>query len=466
MVFDYPVNSYEIACRHAYRGHSLSCRFNYLDDNKTIAEDMPKDFKIYTKFITELTLGISNLTAIPADTFDELPNLYTLVARADIQTISKDLFLNATKLIMLNFGYNNQLTQLESRLFEYVPTLEYIDIGYNQISIVEDEVFYGLDKLKTLYLEANLIEMLTNGTFVGADNLRILELSKNQIFDIGDGTFANLSKLRILQLNRNQIDSLQSNIFDGLNAIERLDLSVNLISTIEEGVFDKLATLKLLELGFNRLVTMPETIFSGMPNLNTLFLAYNRLRNIENLFANLTELKILDLSFNPLMTIEPALLSDMAKLTSLEFRGCNLTELQFEHFSAQTSLELLDLSENNLTTIDLMIFDPLDKLQVLKLEANRMSEIANFTEIKRMMPTMNFINLSRNEIDCDTVIEIIDYFKENDIDFEFGEEVDVGCQLLPFRSRNIQAYELSKAELIEQNKLADQSTDNKLNAEH
>lgn len=452
----YSVNTYNIACQHSYSGYSLSCRFSYIKDNKSLTNDLPKDFANYTKFITELSFESSNLTTIPNDTFNLFPNLDTLVSHADIQTLTRKTFLNARKLVMLNFGFNNRVMELEKHLFQYVPTLEYIDLANNDIGAVADEAFHGLSHLKTLLLETNSIEILTNATFYGAENLQFLDLSQNQIFEIENGTFAHLSKLKSLKLNQNQIDLLQANIFDGLGSIERLDLSTNLIAVIEDGVFDKLINLKLLELGFNQLTTLPESILDGLPSLSTLFLASNGLQNIN--FLNSTRLKMLDLSYNPLTTLESNAFSDVMNLKSLELRGCNLESLEDDQFVEQIHLELLDLSENNLSSIDLMVFDPLDNLRFLKLEASEMSAVANLTELKNLMPSINFINLSRNDIDCDTVHEYIDYFKQNNIDYEFGRVIEDWCQLEPF-SKYLNVYELSHAQFIEKRAQVNKSDD-------
>lgn len=166
---------------------------------------MPADFAKYCEYITQVTLGISNLTTIPSDLFTLLPNLHTLTARADIQSISSDQFVNATKLAILDFGFNNRLTILETNLFKFMPQLEYIDFGFNQIADIESMAFDGLFKLKKLYLEANLLSALNNETFYGADNLQLLDLSRNEIAEIDEETFGQLGQLKQLSLSRNQL---------------------------------------------------------------------------------------------------------------------------------------------------------------------------------------------------------------------------------------------------------------------
>lgn len=444
------VYSYEIKCSHGYDKHSLSCIFNYVDDNRTLAIDMPPDFHPYTKHISHLTLGISNLTTLPNDTFNLLPNLRSLTARADIQTLNRRQFKNATKLMILNFGYNNRLTKLESLVFKYVPSLEYLDLGFNEISEIENRAFRGLHNLRTLFLEANSITTIRNKTFSGTRNLQRLDLSRNAIGDIETGSFAHMSRLKSIHLNQNRISRLQAGIFDGLQAIERIDLSVNVISEIDDAVFSHLFKLNILELGYNQLLKVPSGLADSAPNLGSLFLASNRIETVDPFLGNLTQLTILDLSFNPIRYIDDDIFANLTGLESLEVRGCNLTEITEDSFANQLKLQILDLSENNLTTINLNAFRALENLRILKLEANKISEMDNFSEIKDIMPKLEFINLARNEIDCDTVREMIDYFKNYTIEFEFGEEVEVGCELLPLRSRAIQAYQLSNAKFNEE----------------
>lgn len=409
---------------------------------------MPSDFRPLAKHITHLTLGISNLTTLPNDTFNLMPNIHSLTVRADIKNLTSKNF-NTTNLVILNFGYNNRLSKLESRLFKHAPTIEYLDLGFNQITEIENRAFQGLNNLKALFLEANAITMIRNKTFLGTKNLQRLDLSRNGIEIIEPGAFVHMKKLKSIHLTQNRIVRLPAGIFSGFHTIERIDLAVNLISIIDHGVFDNLTTLDILELGFNQISTIPRNLSAGAPNLGSLFLASNGIEMISPFeLANFTQLTVLDISFNPLglKNITGEMLAGLNGLASLEIRGCNLTQLKEAMFDDKMALEILDLSENSLTdNIDLDVFRPLDNLRFLKLEANKITEIANFTDIREIMPKLEFVNLSRNEIDCDTVLEMIEYFRNNTIEFEFGEEVDVGCQLLPVRSRLIQAYQLSNA---------------------
>lgn len=240
-------------------------------------------------------------------------------------------------------------------------------------------------------------------------------------------------------------------IFSGLKSIERIDLSLNTISEIQNGTFDNLSTLRVLELGFNQ-IKIINSIFNGVENLKALFLAQNQIESIEDEFTRLTQLKLLDLSYNGITILDSNVFSKLERLESLELHGCNLSEIDANLFKQQTNLEILDLSENHLSTLNLTIFNSLNKLGFLKLEANEIEELNDYIHIKAIMPSLKFINLARNFIDCDTIMEMIQYFKNNTIDYELGQEVDVGCRLLPFDSRALQVYRLSNAQIIENEK--------------
>lgn len=196
---------YQIKCHHGHKAYTLSCRFNYIADNTTLKSELPADFAEYCQYVTQVTLGISNLTTLPSDLFTMLPNLRSVGARADIRTLRGEQFTNASHLIALDLGFNNQVATLEANLFRFAPHLEYMDLGFNQIVDIQSMAFDGLKRLRKLYLEANLLTELNNETFYGADNLVLLELSTNQLRVLGDETFGRMGQLKVLKLNRNQI---------------------------------------------------------------------------------------------------------------------------------------------------------------------------------------------------------------------------------------------------------------------
>lgn len=440
----------DIKCRQAKDKASLSCTFNLVADNRTFAQDLPADFRDFAAYVTQMTLGISNLTSIPSDAFEVFPNVRVLVLRCDLQRLSaRDL--NASKLIFLDAGYNNRLTVLESRLFEGAPTLELIDFGFNEIERIEPNAFGGIGMAQTVYLGGNKLKSVASRTFAGAVNLRKLDLSLNEIALLGSEAFAGLRSLRTLLLNQNRIARLAATIFASLERLERLDLSVNRIASIENGTFDNLERLRFLDVAFNRIKAINEDCFAGTVNLMTLHLSGNLIENFTT--ESLERLRHFDISFNPIGAFEAISFASSPSIKSLEMRGCNITDIDSTLFEQHGDIELLDVSLNNITEFELSAFEPLKHLQFLKLDTTDIRAFGeNFTaDFDEYLPSLRFINLAGNTLACRLVHELVDYFQANDIEYEFGERIDVECELLPFRSRALQAYQLSKAEIIDSN---------------
>lgn len=442
--------SLDIKCRQAKDKASLSCTFNLVADNRTFAQDLPDDFRNFTAYVTQMTLGISNLTSMPSDTFEVFPNVRVLVLRCDLRRLSvRDL--NASKLIFLDAGYNNRLNVVEAKLFGGVPTLELIDFGFNEIERIDPNAFDGIGKAQTVFLGGNKLKGIANRTFASAVNLRKLDLSLNEIATLGSEAFKGLQNLRTLLLNQNRIARLASTIFASLKQLERLDLSVNRIASIENGTLDNLERLRFLDVAFNRIKTIDEDFFAGTVNLMTLHLSGNQIENFTT--ESLDKLRHFDISFNPIEVFEAISFASSPSIKSLELRGCSLTEIDSTFFDQHDGIELLDLSLNNITGFVLSAFEPLKRLQFLKLDSIGIRAFGeNFTaEFDEYLPSLRFINLAGNTLDCRLVHEMVEYFHANDIEYEFGEQIDVECELLPFRSRALQAYQLSKAEIIDSN---------------
>lgn len=439
---------YEIKCTHANNGYSLLCKIHYIEDNVALNATFPDPLRNLTQYMTHLILDVSNITALPSDIFEMFPNVQSLIAHVDLQTLERKQFQNAKKLKVLNLGFNNQLGTLEPNVFTDVPTLEYLDLAFNYIDVVEEKAFIGLKRLKYLYFGGNLIDSLKNDTFRAVPNIELLDLSKNQISEVESRAFSMLKKLQRLHISQNQISRLPRGVFNDLKSIVQIDLSQNAIETIEEGAFSGLTTLRTLEIGFNRIWSMSDTIFADLKNLEGLFLALNSITTIGDRLQHLHKLRNLDLSYNQIFMLEPEVLAHQTKLESLELRSINLTTVEPELFENKTNLILLDLSQNNLTEIDVEMFEPLPELRVLKLELTSIIDL-NYKKLKGILPKLEFVNLAGNELDCDLVVEMVRYFGNNSIEYEFGEPLDVSCELLPFQSQALQAYKLSKAELFD-----------------
>lgn len=442
------VNAYQVLCGHGKDVYTLNCRLNEVLDNTTLTKDFPAPLKPLAPYVEQISISTSQFSSLPSDIFELFPSLSSLTVYAGLTNLTQRDFQNATQLATLKLGLNNHIAQLESSLFASAPALEYLELAYNDIVDIGDNVFGTLAKLQFLYLEGNGIVQLRNNTFVGATKLQMLELSRNEISVIEDDAFAGLPDLKILMLNRNHITILQTPIFAALRSLERVDMSLNQIAEIEDGVFDGTEHLEFVELGFNNLTQLQSSVFNGAKNLSKLYMAWNRLESINHAFDGLTKLILLDMSFNELNSINASAFSNQTKLEQLELRATGLTKLPIELLQRQTELRVLDLSLNNLsmTDRDFEAMRPLQRLQVLKLENTSVIGITD--NLRIVLPELRFINLANNEMDCDGVHALVDFFTRHRIEYEFGVAADVGCTLLPYSSPAIQAYQLSNSKFL------------------
>lgn len=442
-------DAFLVRCRHGKDVYTLNCHLNQVPDNKTLTPIFPSKLKPLIPHMEQISLTSSNITALPSDLFTLFTDVELLTAYAGLKNLTQKNFQNANKLTQLKLGLNNHIGYLESSLFAKVPTLKYIDLAYNDIADMGDNVFGGLSELQYLYLEGNSIEKLKNNVFAGAVKLHMLELSRNELRTIEDDAFAGLDNLKVLMLNRNYLTVLQAPVFRGIPHLERIDMSLNQVAEIEDGVFDGMGHLQLLEMGFNNLSVLPDGVFNGLKKLDKLYLGYNRLEDVSEAFLNLSTLKILDLTSNQLGNFNGSLVSNKTKLDHLELRLIGLTELPMEMLEQQTELQLLDLSFNNLSLNGLQFdraFRKLHRLEVLKLENTSTSSISD--EMHKYMPRLKFINLASNNMDCEGVHGMVGYFSRFGIEYEFGEEIDVSCTLIPYASPALQAYDLSNSEFL------------------
>lgn len=443
-----PVDAYTVVCKHATDVYTLKCHLTNIPDNTTLIKGFPDALRNLTQYITYVTIATSKLTTIPTDVFDLFDNLISLTVQADLRNITRDHLKNATKLEVLKLGLINHLPRLESSLLANLKTLKYIDFAYNDITEVGEKVFDNLPKLEFLYLEGNGIATIKNNTFVGAENLQVLDLSRNEIVVIESNAFSGLPKLKTLMLHHNRIQIVQAPIFRSLRLLTRLDLSLNEITTIEDGVFEGLDHILMVELGFNNLTILRDTTFKGATALENLYLSFNQFREIGSTFVDLVNLKLLDLSYNLIGEINSTAFSNMTKLEQIELRSTGLAQLPVDLLAQQVELRMLDLSYNNLslTDTDFVGFQPLSKLEYLKIENTSLIGLTD--ELKDILPKLKFVNLAENAMDCASVHIIIDFFNNHSIEYEFGEQINVACTLLPFESPAIQAYDLSHSVFI------------------
>lgn len=209
-----------------------------------------------------------------------------------------------------------------------------------------------------LWLNGNQLTSIDSGVFEGLKNVRGLFLWNNELSSIERGAFNGPTSLEDLILSGNQISSIELGAFDDLSDLWNLTLSGNPLQTIESGLFGDLPDLEHLGLAATQLTAIDANAFDGMPSLRGLSLSENRLAAIDFVpLSGLSSLGFLDLSNNQLTTIRSNAFLRLPSLSDLRLGGNQLTTLETNAFSGLTELVWLGLASNQMSTVETGAFN-------------------------------------------------------------------------------------------------------------
>lgn len=314
----------------------------------------------------------------------------------------------------------SNLRRIPKIIFETFPRLEAVTLNSANIKSLSSSTFENAAALKDLHLKMNMISKLHRSLFAHVPNLETLDLSENEISSIEDETFDGLSKLRTLKLNGNRLKVLKTRTLYGLDNLEFLHLYSNKLATIEP---EALKLPKLTEAFFsnNRLRTLPNDLFAYAPNLEIAVFGNNRLTQIGDTFDNCCQ-KVYSLFFenNPIEDID---LIKFARLRSLSNLSLNCTNFKFpEELPSKnttiinTSLESLNLANNNLSNANIfeyLIIFP--EIQRLYLYNNKFTEFNHANEIKNILPKLNTLDLTGNNLIANWLHDNLEIFKQMNV---------------------------------------------------
>ncbi len=153
------------------------------------------------------------------------------------------LFCLKIKAIFLN---NNEITSIDSRgiRFKCLTTLKKLDLSDNNLTELDPKLFQRLPTLKKIRLKNNKLTYLDPQIFDGVNDLIKIDISHNLISNIDSKTFSHLSDLVNLNLSHNLIVSLDHSTFKGLQKVYNIDLSFNSLTSIEKDTYN-LSVMKL-----------------------------------------------------------------------------------------------------------------------------------------------------------------------------------------------------------------------------
>ena len=399
---------------------TLTLQFNMISSLKEIASTSLK----------YLFLAKNLIQVISDDEISLLPNLEHLdLSENRLIKIEANSFAKLTKLKHLNLSFNkldlnncsyfksqvvldtldlsfNEIKYLDSNLtFQGLISLIYLNISNNRLKSIDSFIFEYLNSLNELNLNSNNLKLMN---FLNLNNLETLKLSFNQIEWVN---FSSLINLKSLDLDFNRIVSIE---IDFNPKLIWLNLNSNPIETIST------KTLKTLQISNTNITSLylSET-------LNKLDLSYLNVSIIENTqslnifeWINLAHTNTnisfdrflsnstiyVDISFNYFEWNDFKMFNVLGiKLDTLKLRQTNLQQMEQIDLSKLVNLKQLDLSFNNLTYLNSNSFEFNGNLEYLDLSWNKLYEFSV------ILPKLRYLNVENNQINV-TNEYLFDYF--------------------------------------------------------
>eukprot|EP00105_Crassostrea_gigas_P034028 XP_019918176.1 PREDICTED: uncharacterized protein LOC105317207 [Crassostrea gigas] len=278
--------------------------------------------------------------------------------------------LNSFSLQNLDLSYNN-IKNLESKAFDGLSNLLYLNISYNQIIRFQMDFLKFTPKLRHLIIINNKIAKITALESYNRLNssLELLDLQNNNLMTIQPRSLYWLRSVSKIILRNNNITNTDFYFSTSMKMLYELDLSYNLIQNITDYMFNGLDRLRYLNLQNNLIVILDGFSFSNLNSLRTLNLAFNQIHTINRMaFENLVSLTKLNLTGNKLKSLAPTRFVALAKLTIFDLSGNGLENLEYDAFKGLESVKYVHINNNKLT-VSRTMFQGLCNLEWLQTDS-------------------------------------------------------------------------------------------------
>ncbi|XP_015258067.1 PREDICTED: extracellular matrix protein 2 isoform X1 [Cyprinodon variegatus] len=294
----------------------------------------------------------------------------------------------------------NNISSIPAEAFNGIPNLEWINLKKNKLTSagINPKAFTGLKMLRRLYLDENLLDVVPPDL---PPTLQELKINDNQLRGIDENVFRDLNNLVILELEGNLLSegNVRPRAFAPLTQLFYLRLGRNYFRTIPQGLPKSLLELHLEN---NLIEEISETVLNQTTNLNLISLRHNKLdetRIAPMAWFNHRNLESIDLSHNDLYLVPSYLPKSLVHLVlvgnnieripgyifahmdpGLEYLYMSFNKLDGEgiepesFFGAYHSMTEMCLDHNQLIHIPLGISE-MTNLHFLRLDSNRIRSI-------------------------------------------------------------------------------------------
>lgn len=238
--------------------------------------------------LRSLIVKKSRLQNIP----DGLLDLCVLLVRVDLSSnlltaIPGKLFSRNTRIEEIDISYNYLMTLNDVSSFASNRNLKTLDFSHNNVTEISPLLFVQNTKLIVLNMGVNKLTALPANVFDALVNLQVLDLCDNALTELPDLIFSKLTDLDSLSLSGNAFKRLSDNLFESNIRLRQLHLADNMLEVLTSETFTSLTNLTTLNLGHNRLVTLPPLLVS-MEGLMSLYIPCNMMTYLPDEFFSVS----------------------------------------------------------------------------------------------------------------------------------------------------------------------------------
>ncbi|XP_015600245.1 uncharacterized protein LOC107270083 isoform X2 [Cephus cinctus] len=356
---------------------------------------------------------ISNLEVLPSNVeFIEFS-----VSRFEI--ISPDTFSRFSRLKKLNF-YNCDIQYIDPAAFRGLNNLEFLVIYNSNIGVVHASSFQYLPNLRNLALKRTKIVYVMPGAFSGLIKLTTLNLHDNDLNCLPIDLFSDLPSLKSVQIDSNPW--LCSCLEDLESFFKKKDINMIYEKPSSSHRNECMTEVKLKNHGkfFPGNQSEPGTIIASSGDVGN---------SLSFLFSLEDDIRWISASAISVKRIPPYTFFRFgSSLRSLEFRNCNITEIEDGAFAGLAKLKRLVLIVN----IENGSFSSLGKLRHLSL-INTKLQCLSKDELNKLV-NLQTLNVTSKTWDCECRTDLNNYLMDRRIRYKIN---NFGCPLRPLATNEI-----------------------------